>query len=71
MKSFDSNNPGKRWVKSSRSMTNGNCVEVAGLSANRVGVRDSKNPQGYVLQFTLARWSAFVGRVRDGKFDQQ
>ena len=33
-------------------MTNGNCVEVAGLAGEVVGVRDSKNPEGAVLGFT-------------------
>jgi len=50
-------------------MTNGNCVEVAGLSGAFVGVRDSMNPHGAVLGFTQGGWSAFVGGVRNGEFD--
>lgn len=37
---------GARWVKSSYSVNDGNCVELAGLADGRVGVRDSKDPDG-------------------------
>jgi hypothetical protein len=57
------------WVKSSLSYANGNCVEVAGLSADLIKVRDSKRPEGPVLRFTAAEWDTFVGNVRNGKFD--
>ena len=50
-------------------MTDGNCVEVASLSGDFVGVRDSLNPQGAVLGFTQGGWGAFVGGVRNGEFD--
>jgi uncharacterized protein DUF397 len=57
----------QKWIKSSFSYANGNCVEVAGLSSDRIGVRDSQNPGGPVLAFTPAQWDAFVGGVRGGK----
>jgi hypothetical protein len=50
-------------------MTNGNCVEVADLSREFIGVRDSMNPKGTVLGFTQGEWDAFVGSVRNGEFD--
>jgi len=53
--------PGPRWVKSSFSFSNGNCVEVAGLG-RMVGLRDSKDPEGPVLHFTPSEWSAFLRR---------
>jgi Domain of unknown function (DUF397) len=62
---------GQNWRKSSRSMTNGNCVEVAGLSGEFVGVRDSVNPMGTVLGFTQGGWGTFVGGVRNGEFDRR
>jgi hypothetical protein len=56
------------WRKSVRS-DQGNCVEVAFTADGTVGVRDSKNRTGPVLQFTLAEWDAFTSGVRDGEFD--
>jgi hypothetical protein len=57
------------WVKSSLSMSNGNCVEVASLSGGGVGVRDSKDAEGPVLRFTPDEWHAFLGGVQNGEFD--
>ena len=50
-------------------MSNGNCVEVAGLSSGGIGVRDSKDTEGPVLRFTPDEWQAFLGGVRNGEFD--
>ena len=58
------------WVKSSLSMANGNCVEVAGLSDAFIHVRDSQNPRGSVLRFRPADWDTFVGGIREGEFDR-
>jgi Domain of unknown function (DUF397) len=58
-----------RWVKSSLSFANGDCVEVATLPDGHIGVRDSKAAEGPVLKFTLSEWRAFVGGVRNGEFD--
>ena len=55
------------WHKATQSYANG-CVEVA-LVDGLVAVRDSKYPQGPVLVFTPAEWTAFLGGVRDGEFD--
>jgi hypothetical protein len=51
-------------------MTNGNCVEVAGLPGQFVRVRDSTNPAGTILGFSQGEWGAFLGGVRHGNFDQ-
>ena len=58
-----------RWVKSSLSFANGDCVEVANLPDGRIGVRDSKDATGPVLRFTAAEWKAFIGGARNGEFD--
>jgi hypothetical protein len=55
------------WRKSSYSGGSGNCVEVAGLRRGAVGVRDSKDPGGRALVFTVQAWQAFTDRVKSGK----
>ena len=56
------------WVKSSLSFSNGNCVEVARLPGDEIGVRNSRDPDGPVLTFTPREWDAFIGRARLGEF---
>lgn len=58
-----------KWIKSSESMGNGNCVEVAGLPDGGVAARHSKDPGGPVLEFTRDEWAAFMGGVKGGEFD--
>ena len=58
------------WVKSSLSFSNGNCVEVAELPGDSVGVRNSREPSGSVLRFTREEWEAFLGGARLGEFDR-
>jgi hypothetical protein len=60
---------GPRWIKSSLSFANGDCVEAASLPDGRIGVRDSKDTSGPILRFTSAEWRAFLGGARDGEFD--
>lgn len=60
-----------RWFTSSYSDNGGACVEVAtNLAPSRgtVPVRDSKDPDGPALTFSLAAWAAFVSGVRNGDF---
>jgi len=59
-----------RWIKSSLSFSNSNCVEVASLPGGEVGVRDSKDAEGPVLRFTSDEWHAFLGRAQNGEFDR-
>lgn len=61
---------GARWFKSSYSASNGQCVEVAFLDSDMIGVRDSKNPSGPALVFTPGEWAAFTAGVTDGEFDR-
>ena len=58
------------WVRSSFSFANGNCVEVAELPGDSVGIRDSRDPGGPVLGFTRAEWAAFLCGARRGELDR-
>jgi Domain of unknown function (DUF397) len=60
---------GGPWKKSSLSMSNGSCVEVAWLANGEVGVRHSRDRTGPVLLFTPDEWKAFLGGVYNGEFD--
>jgi hypothetical protein len=70
--------------KSTASLSNGTCVEVAfvhpsfcgssacvevGQDGGEVLVRDSKDPAAAPLRFTADEWAAFVAGVRAGEFD--
>ncbi|MFG2104754.1 DUF397 domain-containing protein [Micromonospora sp. S4605] len=48
-----------QWRTSTRSVGNGNCVEVAAAD-DRVAVRDSKDRGGPVLAFGRPAWHAFL-----------
>jgi hypothetical protein len=59
-----------RWHKSSRSSSQGNCVEVADNLDGIVAVRDTKdNGNGPILTFTPSEWAAFITGAKDGEFD--
>jgi hypothetical protein len=59
---------GLSWKKSSRSSSNGQCVETA-ETPDLIAVRDSKNPDGGMLTFEHAAWTSFVEDVKGGQFD--
>jgi hypothetical protein len=60
---------GAHWKKGSQSLANGNCVEVASLTAV-AAVRDSKDRGGAVLVFPSPQWKTFLGEIKGGgRFD--
>jgi hypothetical protein len=57
------------WKKSRRSNPSGNCVELAELPDGGVAVRNSRDPEGPVLIYTLDEIAAFILGAQDGEFD--
>jgi hypothetical protein len=57
-----------RWRKSSFSGM-AECVEVAVLEDDRIGVRNGSDPGSGVVVFTRAEIDAFVKGVQAGEFD--
>lgn len=51
------------WRRSSHSGANSNCVEAGCLPGATV-VRDSKNPSGPALHFTVSAWVRFTAGFR-------
>ncbi|MEV4094338.1 DUF397 domain-containing protein [Streptosporangium saharense] len=60
---------GAKFRKSSLSGGGDNCVEVAINLPNLVAVRDSKDPSGPVLRFSISGWDTFVNGAKLGTFD--
>lgn len=56
------------WRTSRHSGTGSQCVEVASLPA-KVGVRDSKDPEGGTLLVPRTAWRALADRMKAGEFD--
>jgi hypothetical protein len=53
------------WRKSTFSLGNGACIEVANIEyGDGVVVRDSKNPEGMNLVYHPASWNRFVGELK-------
>lgn len=58
------------WRKSRRSNASGNCVELALLPGNDgVAVRNSRDPDGPALLYTVDEMASFLRGVLDGDFD--
>jgi Domain of unknown function (DUF397) len=56
------------WVKSSRSLATGACLEFATVG-NLIALRDSKNPDVAPFLFTRAEIDAFLHGAKQGEFD--
>jgi hypothetical protein len=60
---------GAVWRRSSRSPDSGQSIEIADNLPGIIAMRDSRDPDGPALVFTLREWEAFVGGAKDGEFD--
>jgi hypothetical protein len=60
--------PEDRWIKSSLSYANGNCVEVRATADGQVAVRNSRFPDVQLHAFTFDEWNAFMAGVQAGEF---
>jgi hypothetical protein len=56
------------WRTSTRSGTNGACVEVR-YTDGVIQLRDSKNREGSILDFAPDGWAAFISGVKDSEFE--
>ena len=59
-------NPKAGWIRSSTCESN-TCIEVL-LRPDQVLIRDSKNPDGAHLEFSLSEWQTFLAGVTAGDF---
>lgn len=59
---------GARWRKSVKTQNSGACVEVARVD-DAIGVRDSKDPSGPVLVFSVREFEAFLDGAVKGEFN--
>lgn len=57
------------WRKSERSVNNGACIEFAPVPKGGIAIRDSKDPYGPALVYTLSEWHAFLDGAKRGEFD--
>ena len=60
---------GASWLKSRRSNSQGNCVEIAKLPEGSYAVRNSRHPDGPALVYTHAEMEALILGAKDGDFD--
>jgi hypothetical protein len=59
-----------RWVKSSFSKGDGDCVELGSDDSSTVLVRNSRHPELGTIAFPAAALAAFVAACADGEMDE-
>jgi Domain of unknown function (DUF397) len=62
MSSSDTGMSALAWRKASRSVGNGECVEIASATGY-VAIRDSKNPEGGMLRCTPTAFRSFLDAI--------
>jgi Domain of unknown function (DUF397) len=56
-----------QWRKATRSIGNGACVEVAPVDG-QIAVRDSKDPEGPILNYSAGAFQAFLETAKRTTF---
>lgn len=56
------------WRRSSHSGKQGNCVELAHFPDATTAIRDSHDPDGPILSWSVARLAEFVTAAGNGEF---
>ena len=54
----------QNWRKSTRSIANGQCVEVARLADGFLAIRDSTDRYGPTILFSPGKWHMFLGGIK-------
>ena len=57
------------WIKATRSMQTGACVELA-IDGEQIALRDSKNPHIAPFRYTRDEITAFIDGAKRGEFDR-
>ncbi|HJZ03549.1 MAG TPA: DUF397 domain-containing protein [Streptosporangiaceae bacterium] len=61
---------GLQWRKARRSANNGACVELA-PAGGQILIRDSKDQNGPVIDFSEYSWRLFLAAAKTGHFDPE
>jgi predicted secreted Zn-dependent protease len=64
-----SSEDGALWWRKATASGTGNCVEAA-ATGGEILVRNSRNPLGSPISFTLTEWECFLDGVKKGEFDK-
>ncbi|GAA4563252.1 DUF397 domain-containing protein [Planotetraspora kaengkrachanensis] len=60
---------GPDWTTASRCGSS-NCVEVAAFAQGTISMRDNKQKNSPVLEFSREEWRAFIAAVKTGDFER-
>jgi hypothetical protein len=60
----DLSDEGISWRKASLSAGNGECIEVAAASGQRIFIRDSKDPDGPILTCSAETFRSFLDTAK-------
>jgi Domain of unknown function (DUF397) len=68
MSSFEAGSTTQPHWRTASLCTGGECIEVAQVD-DLIMLRDSLQPRGDILHWTVQEWRSFIVGIRAGKFD--